>query len=101
MAAGLGSIGIFEAISTKPGRVTFVFPERVAGFKNGAIGFQGPAISTDVGKTWKWMGREQVDGDSFFYEFTKANERIRFAVTIPYVQQNLESFLKKNASSWP
>jgi hypothetical protein len=79
--------------------VTFIFPEKVAGFKNGAIGFQGPAISTDSGKSWKWMGTAQVDGDSFFFEFTKAKERVRFAVTIPYVQTNLDDFLKQNASN--
>ncbi|MDP6556649.1 MAG: M14 family zinc carboxypeptidase [Pirellulaceae bacterium] len=89
----------FEATSMKPGKVNFVFPEDVAGFKNGAIGFQGPAISTDLGTTWKWMGTAQVDGDSFFYDFTKANERVRFAVTIPYVQTELDDFLKKNASN--
>lgn len=89
----------FEAASKKPGRVTFVFPEKVAGFKDGAIGFQGPAISADLGKTWKWMGRDQVDGDSFFYEFVEAGERVRFAVTIPYVQTDLDDFLHKNASN--
>ena len=89
----------FEATSTRSGRVNFVFPERVAGFKNGAIGFQGPAISTDVGKTWKWMGTDDVDGSSFSYHFGKANERVRFAVTIPYVQTNLAAFLEQHASN--
>jgi hypothetical protein len=89
----------FEAKAGKPGRVDFVLPEKVIGFKNGAIGFQGPAISTDGGKTWKWMGTKNVDGASFYYEFTKQNERVRFAVTIPYVQSNLDQFLKKNAGN--
>jgi hypothetical protein len=89
----------FEATSTTAGKVSFVFPEKVAGFKNGAIGFQGPAISTDQGKSWKWMGTDRVEGNSFFYEFAKANERVRFAVTIPYLQTDLESFLKKNSSN--
>lgn len=89
----------FEATSTKPGKVTFVFPKKVAGFKNGAIGFQGPAISTDLGKTWKWMGRDRVDGDSFYYDFAKAKERVRFAVTIPYLQTELGHFLNKNVSN--
>ena len=89
----------FEATSTKSGKVNFVFPEKVAGFKNGAIGFQGPAISTDQGKTWNWMGTDHVDGSSFSYEFAKANERVRFAVTIPYVQTEFHDFLKKNASN--
>jgi len=89
----------FEAKVSKPGRVTFVFPEKVAGFINGAIGFQGPAISADSGATWKWMGTDNVDGSSFFYDFSKADQRVRFAVTIPYVQKDLDAFLKKNASN--
>jgi hypothetical protein len=84
----------FEAKSSKPGRVTFVFPEKVIGFKNGAIGNQGPAISTDFGNSWKWMGTEQVDGSSFFYDFQHVDERVRFGVTIPYVQQDLDRFLE-------
>ena len=87
----------FEATASKPGRVSFVFPEKVAGFKHGAIGLQGPAISTDLGKTWEWMGTENVDHHTFFYEFAKTNERVRFAVTIPYVQTDLDEFLKKHA----
>ncbi|MFT5092746.1 MAG: hypothetical protein ACI93T_001567 [Porticoccaceae bacterium] len=86
----------FEAKASRPGRVDFVFPEKVVGFKNGAIGNQGPAISKDLGETWRWMGTEQVDGSSFFYDFKAENERVRFAVTIPYVQKELDGFLKRN-----
>ena len=89
----------FEAIAARAGRVTFVFPEKVAGFKNGAIGFQGPAISTDGGGHWKWMGSRNIDGRSFFYSFTKPGQRVRFAVTIPYLQTDLDAFLKNNAAS--
>jgi len=89
----------FEATSTKPGLVTFVFPEKVGGFKNGAIGFQGPAISTDLGKSWKWSGRDRIEGDSFSYEFSQAKEHVRFAVTIPYLQSDFDEFLKQHASN--
>ncbi len=89
----------FESTSTRPGKVNFVFPEKVAGFKNGAIGFQGPAISTDSGETWKWMGTDHVEGRSFSYDFAKAGECVRFAVTIPYLQKELGAFLTKNASN--
>ncbi len=89
----------FEATSTKPGRVTFVFPEKVAGFKDGAIGLQGPAMSTDQGKSWKWMGTDRVDGSSFFHDFAKANERVRFGVTIPYVEADLAVFVEKHSAN--
>lgn len=86
----------FEAKSSKPGRVTFTFPEKVIGFKDGAIGNQGPAVSTDFGETWLWMGMEQVDGSSFVYDFRDEGERVRFAVSIPYVQKEFDSFLERN-----
>ncbi|MCH5373589.1 MAG: hypothetical protein JJ992_06400, partial [Planctomycetes bacterium] len=60
---------------------------------------QGPAISTDQGTTWKWMGRENVVGSTFYYEFSKAEERVRFAVTIPYLQSDLDEFLERNAGN--
>jgi len=89
----------FEARSSKPGRVRFVFPEKVIGFKNGAIGLQGPAISTDRGKSWTWMGTDNVAGSSFHYDFARADQRVRFAVSIPYVQADLDAFLKRNAGN--
>lgn len=85
----------FEASSLRPGRVNFSFPEKVAGFKNGGIGPQGPAISLDDGMSWKWMGIENVAGNAFYYDFTKSGEKIRFAVTIPYLQSDLARFLEK------
>lgn len=89
----------FEATATRPGRVAFVTPEKVAGFKNGGIGFQGPAISEDRGKTWRWMGTDSVRDNTFHYDFAKKGESIRFAVTIPYVQSNLDRFLKEHAAN--
>ncbi len=89
----------FEARAVKPGRVDFVFPEKVAGFKDGAIGYQGPAISEDGGRTWQWMGTENVDGSRFYFDFSQVGQRIRFAVTIPYVQSNLDGFLEQYAAN--
>jgi hypothetical protein len=89
----------FEANAVQPGRVRFVFPENVVGFKNGATGYQGPAISTDCGKSWKWMGTDSVKDNAFTYDFAKKGEVVRFAVTIPYVPSNLEEFLEKHAKN--
>jgi len=88
-----------EATATKPGRVRFVFPVKVAGFVNGAIGHHGPAISTDGGKAWKWMGTATVKDNTFTHDFTKEGETARFAVTIPYVRSNLDAFLKKHGKN--
>jgi hypothetical protein len=91
----------FEAQATKPERATFVLAQS-------NIGVRGPAISRDNGKTWQWLGIENVATvdanakpvlNSFFYEFTKPNERIRFSVGIPYVQSNLDEFLSKYSAN--
>lgn len=86
----------FEATAVQPGRVRFVFPEKVVGVKNGAIGHQGPAISVDGGKSWKWMGTELVKDNAFTYDFPKKGDAVRFAVTIPYVKSDLDAFLKQH-----
>lgn len=89
----------FEASVAEPGKVRFEFPDKVAGFKNGAIGRQGPAISLDRGQSWKWMGTATVDGAAFEFDFPSASSTVRFAVTIPYVQSNLEAFLQRHADN--
>ncbi len=88
----------FEVTAKHAGEVAFVFPEKVAGFQNGAVGFQGPAVSTDRGKTWRWMGNETAltRGQSFTYEFTHSGEQVRFAVTFPYLQSNWDAFVDEH-----
>lgn len=86
----------FEATADQPGRVSFVFPEKVAGFPNGGVGYQGPAISRDLGKTWDWMGAANAVEKGFFYDFTQADETVRLAMTLPYLQSDLDAFLKAN-----
>jgi len=95
----------FEAEVSTPGRVTFIFDRA-------KIGVRGPAVSTDNGKTWKWLGRESVTyaqpktadspgspEESFAYDFTEANQKVRFSVGFPYVQANLDEFLQANAAN--
>lgn len=95
----------FEAEASHPGRVTFVLPPS-------KIGVRGPAVSVDEGKTWTWLGTDQVTfakpkaqapeaipQDTFSYDFTQANQKVRFSVGFPYVQSNLDEFLKKNAGN--
>ena len=87
---------LFEAKASQPGTMTFVFPEKVAGFKNGGIGFQGPAISRDGGKSWVWMGTETVTENRLLIEFKQPGETIRLGVTIPYTNSDLDSFLSNH-----
>ena len=90
---------LIEARAVRAGKVNFVLPEKVIGFKNGAIGFQGPAISRDLGKSWNWMGRESVNENRFSLEFTKPGETIQLGVTIPYTTADLQSFLSEHRSN--
>jgi hypothetical protein len=57
------------------------------------IGVRGPAVSVDGGRTWRWLGTESVDGASFRFAFPLDAEDVRFAVAMPYVKSNLDSFL--------
>lgn len=96
----------FEATASAPGRATFVF------VKPGAIGVRGPALSQDGGKAWSWMGADRVvpvrpEGadektpprETFAFDFTKAGERVRFSVGIPYVQSNFDAFMATQAGN--
>lgn len=87
----------FDAVATEPGTVHFCFPE-----KQTKISAQGPAVSTDGGKTWKWLGKEKThfrnktkNRDSFEWTFTKAGEKVRFAQGIPYQKERFETFYEQ------
>ncbi len=88
----------FEAIASRPGAVTFTFQG------SPLLSVQGPAYSTDAGKTWQWLGPEpcqfapsttppQERRESFTYEFRPNALAVRFAVAIPYLPENLAAFL--------
>lgn len=96
----------FEAEASQPGRVTFVFADPPK------IGVRGPAVSLDGGKSWRWLGADHVQyasprgdggaatrGESFYYDFAGKNQKVRFAVAIPYLQRELDEFLARNAAN--
>ncbi len=59
------------------------------------IGVRGPAISTDSGKSWRWLGAQAVRGSSFHYAFPADAMEVRFCFAFPYLEQNLHQFLKQ------
>ena len=59
------------------------------------IGVRGPAVSTDGGKTWFWLGRDAVEGASFSYAFSADNDEVYFCMGMPYQEADLQSFLKR------
>ena len=85
----------FDAMVEKPSKIIFDLG------KPQKIGVRGPAFSIDEGKSWRYLGTENVEmtpqAERFTYEFSKVNQRVRFAVAIPYLQNDLDAFIKKNA----
>lgn len=57
------------------------------------IGVRGPAVSTDGGRSWTWLGAEAVQEASFQYAFPADAGEMRFSFTIPYLEENLQEFL--------
>jgi hypothetical protein len=62
------------------------------------IGVRGPAVSTDGGQTWTWLGHESVDGQSFGYMTTAISAEIAFSFGMPYTQSNLDLYLTRYSS---
>jgi hypothetical protein len=70
--------------------LTFIFTD------GEPIGVNGPAISTDQGKTWSWLGIDSGGLQSFTYKFPVDSDDVRFSFSIPYLQSNWMEFIKKN-----
>ena len=69
-------------------------------FANGnPIGVRGPAVSTDGGRAWSWLGAKAVNDTSFHYAFAKNAGEIRFCFAVPYQQADLQRFLGRHADS--
>jgi len=66
------------------------------------IGTRGPAVSTDGGRTWAWLGRKAVEagrkGVSFRYTFAEDARAVRFCFAVPYQEADLRRFLKRRAA---
>lgn len=61
------------------------------------IGVHGPAVSSDGGRSWSWLGAAAVDdrptNAAFRYRFGDEAAEARFAFTIPYQESHLQQFL--------
>ncbi len=63
------------------------------------LGVRGPAVSSDGGQTWRWLGAAATDGASFAYTFPDDGEEVRFALAMPYLQSDLDAFLARYAEN--
>ncbi len=61
-----------------------------------AIGVRGPAVSTDGGENWSWLGADSVKGTSFGYSFGASVEEVRFCLAMPYQEANLRRFIARH-----
>jgi len=77
--------------------LTFVFTQ------GDVIGARGPAISLDAGKTWMWLGSEDVSshpqGVSFSYTFLGDCDEVRFCFSVPYLESHLRVFTNAHANN--
>jgi hypothetical protein len=60
------------------------------------IGARGPAFSVDGGNRWSWLGLSSVQGASFGFDFSADQNEVFFCMTIPYLEKNLNLFLKRH-----
>ncbi len=58
------------------------------------FGTRGPAVSLDEGDTWSWLGHHTVQDTSFRYRISNDADCVRFAFAIPYLESDLNDFLK-------
>jgi hypothetical protein len=63
---------------------------------NSPMAARGPAVSTDRGQTWSWLGQESVRGNGFVYEVAKDVKEVQFCLAMPYVMADLGRFLEKH-----
>src|SRR5262245_26439423 len=63
--------------------------------KGNPLGVRGPAVSTDGGQNWRWLGAQAVRGASFHYAFPADAREVRFCFAFPYVGQDLRAFLRR------
>jgi len=94
----------FEASAAEAGKVTFTFARAMV------IGVRGPAYSLDDGKTWQFLGKEHCTyaeltapakerRETFTYDFRPERLKVRFAVAIPYLPENLKEFVAARGSN--
>ncbi len=57
---------------------------------------RGPAVSADGGRSWQWLGRQNVEGTRFRYRVPAAAGDVRFCLAIPYLEKNLREFLARH-----
>ena len=58
-----------------------------------AIGTRGPAVSTDAGMSWAWLGQQAVEANAFCCTFDDAPDEVRFSFGMPYQPSRWQEFI--------
>ncbi len=76
----------FKAVFPHPGRYRFSFdsPDK--------IGTRGPAVSTNSGREWKWLGAGSSDGTGFNYDAAEGSREAWFCMGLQYLQSDFDRF---------
>jgi hypothetical protein len=64
-----------------------------------AIGPLGPAVSTDGGQTWPWLGSSSGGTTDFSYQFRDQSKDVRFSVGMNYLEAHFLDFLTRLSSN--
>ena len=77
----------FQVRGAEGKTVTFRFTNK------DVLGTRGPAVSSDAGRTWTWLGTGTVQQASFTYAFPADAGCVRFAFAPSYQESDLRRFL--------
>ena len=79
----------FKAVFPHPGRYRFSFdsPDK--------IGTRGPAVSTNSGREWKWLGAGSSDGTGFNYDAAEGSREAWFCMGLQYLQSDFDRFAEE------
>ena len=59
-----------------------------------AIGVRGPAMSTDAGRSWAWLGMDAATDTGFGCTFPADADDVRFSFAQPYLQEHWQDFTR-------
>ena len=63
--------------------------------KGNVISSRGPAVSTDGGLTWRWLGDLNFSGNRFQYNFGPKEHEVYFSMGMNYMETDLHRFLEQ------
>jgi hypothetical protein len=71
---------------------------RVRFTQSDVIGVLGPGVSADGGQTWRWLGAESVQDQSFNYQVPADLAEVRFSFGMPYLEAHWQAFIRTYAA---